>query len=183
MRGADEAAVADKVLVADRDAVAAGQADRVPAAVDVEEAEVLVEGEAFKGVGRVDDEVKGHLVRLVPALFARGQEAVGAHLLGVGLLGAGARNGPDFGAEGFGEEHAVVAQASDAYDADLFARAGAEALERAVYGDAGAEHGGCVGARQGIGNWIHPEGSCRVSRCEGAERNRLDSYQYSWIRV
>lgn len=66
---ADEATVLGEVLVADVEALTTGHTDRVPATVDVEEGEVLVEVETIGGVGGVDDEVKGHLVRLVPVLL------------------------------------------------------------------------------------------------------------------
>lgn len=86
VRATNEAAVGQEVLVADGDAAASRKTDGNPLAVDVEQTEVGREVEALKGVGRVEDEVERHLVRLVPALLAGGEVAVGAHLEGVGLL-------------------------------------------------------------------------------------------------
>lgn len=158
MGAADEAPVADEILVVHRDAVAAGHADRVPVAVDVEQAEVLAELEALERLGRVDDDVKRHLVGLGPSLLAGREEAVRAHLLRVLLLVPVARDGPDFGAEGLGEDDAVVAETSDAHDADLLPGSGSEALERAVHRDTGAEHGCCLCAGERFGNGEHPSG-------------------------
>lgn len=156
MRSADVAAVGDEVLVADSHALTTGKADRVPVAVDVEKAEVFAEGEAVEGSGCVDDDVKRHLVTLGPVLLARGQETIRAHLAGIRLLGSGAGDGPDLGAEGLGEQDAVVAEATDTHDANLLAGAGAAALQRAVDCDAGAEHGGGLGAGEGLGDGVDP---------------------------
>lgn len=156
MGAADEGAVGDEVLVADRDTLAARKADRVPLAVDVEQAQVLAQLEALEGGGGVDDQVKGHLVRLVPALLRRGQEAVGAHLLGILLLGTRTRDGPDLGAQGLGEQNTVVAQATDTDDSNLLARAGAVALQGAVHGDTGAQHRSGIGAGHVLWDGVDP---------------------------
>ena len=76
-----------------------------------------VDVEAVEGAGGVDDEVKGEGVAGVPVVLAGSDEAVGAHLARVGLLGAAARDGPGLGAEGLGEHDGVVAEAADADDA------------------------------------------------------------------
>lgn len=156
VRATNEAAIGQEVLVADGDAAAARKTDGNPLAVDVKQTEIGREVEALKGVGRVEDEVERHLVRLVPALLAGGEIAVGAHLEGVGLLGAGAGDGPDLGAEGLGEHDTEVTNATNTDDADLLARAATVADERAVGGQTGAKHGRGEGAREGFGDGEDP---------------------------
>ncbi|KAI6767005.1 hypothetical protein HG531_011365 [Fusarium graminearum] len=146
VRRADVATVGNKVLVADLDSVATRQTDRVPVAVNIEEAEVLAESEAIERGSGVDDDVKCHLVALGPVLLTRGQETVGAHLAGILLLGSRAGDGPDFGTQSLGEDDTVVTETTDTDDTDLLSRTGAETLQRAVYGDTGAEHGSSLGA-------------------------------------
>ena len=153
---ADEAAVLHKVLVADLDTLALGQTNADPAAVDVEQGQVCGQVKAVKGVGGVDNQVKGHDVGLGPVLVAGGNEAVGAHLEGVGLLGVRAGDGPDLGAEGLGEEHAKVADTTDADNANLLAGAAAVADKRAVGSQAGAQHGGGVGRVEALGDGEDP---------------------------
>lgn len=85
-----------------------------------------------------DDEVEGARVVLGPVLIVVGRYVlVGAHLEDVVALAVGARDADDLiRAEGFGEEHAEVAQAADADDADTLAGAAAVVLEGRVDGDA-----------------------------------------------
>lgn len=163
VRRADVAAVGEEVLVAHGQAVAAGKTNRVPVAVDVEEAEVLAESEALERGGGVDDDVKGHLVALGPVLLACGQETVDTHLTGILLLCSRTGDGPDLGAEGLGKEKTIVAEAANTDDADLLSGASTEALQRAVYGDTGAEHRGGLRAGEGFGDRVHPV-SVQVSR-------------------
>lgn len=146
VRRADEDAVAEQVLVADLHALALGQTDGDKLAVHVQQAQVGAKVPTLEAAGRVEDDVKGHGVRLVPALLRRGQEAVGAHGLAVGLLGAAARDGPDLGAQGLGEEQPKVSDSSHAEDADLLAGTDAVAHKWAVGRQTGAEHRGSDGA-------------------------------------
>ena len=109
-----------------------------------EEREVAEEGHLLV-VGRADDEIERALVRskvVVLAAVSR-NEASRAHLLGVGLLRLGVRDGSHVGPERLGEEEAKVAETSDTDDSDVLRRlSGAVLAQRRENGHATAQHWG-----------------------------------------
>ena len=111
--------IADQILRVDPIARVFGHPHRDEVAVHVQQAEVFAQLEAFGGVGRVDDEVEGHLVGHLPVFVFCGDEALRAELFHVGFFGVRAGDGPGFGAERVGENDPVVANATHADDADL----------------------------------------------------------------
>lgn len=88
-----------------------------------------------------------------PVLLVGGRDVVvGAEAHDLGALVLAARDADDAGAHGLGEQHAVVAQAADADDADRLAGADAVDLERAEDGDAAAQHGRGLGRGEAVGD-------------------------------
>ena len=140
VRGAELDAVGLQGLGLELDALALGEADADEVAVDVHDREVLGEGEVVVGGGGVDDDVEGEVVGLLPAGLRGGDEAVDAHLLGVGFLGARTRDRPHLGTQRFGEDEPEVPDPADPDDADFLARSAPVAHERRVGGEPGAEH-------------------------------------------
>ena len=102
-----------------------------------------------------DDEVEGAGVVGGPVgIVLSGDEGVGAEFQGVGFFGRGAGDGCYVVcSECFCVEDAEMAEAADADDTDLFARAAAVFLQGRVEGYAAAEHGGCVFGGDGGGDF------------------------------
>lgn len=162
MRRSKEASVAEEGCVLDLEALSFRQTNGHPLGVNIEHGQVGIEIEALGGVGGVDNEVEGHLVRDVPILVLSSDETIGAHGLGVGLLGVRAGDDPDFGTEGLGEEDAKVTDATKADNTNLLARTAAVADEWRVGGQAGAKHGGCDSAVKSVGDGEDPGGQVQL---------------------
>ena len=141
MRGSNRATVAGELLGHEgRDGLVT-ETDHVELTPDLEGAEVVVQVELVNGVGGVDDEVEGELVRLVPTLLLGADELLGTHLESVLLLAGRVRDGVDLSTESLGPEEGEVTETTDTDDTDLLTRASTEADQRRVDGQTSAEHG------------------------------------------
>jgi len=141
VRGSNRATVAGELLGHEgRDGLVT-ETDHVELTPDLEGAEVVVQVELVNGVGGVDDEVEGELVRLVPTLLLGADELLGTHLESILLLAGRVRDGVDLSTESLGPEEGEVTETTDTDDTNLLTRASTEADQRRVDGQTSAEHG------------------------------------------
>lgn len=154
--GAGEAAAAgDEGEDGQRDWLLGG-ADLDHAAVEGKRLDVLADGHLGRRDGR-DDDVEAARVVLAPLLVIVGRNVVvAAERQGLVALRRLTRDADDLvGAHGLGEDDGKVAEAADARDAHLLARADAPVLERRVDGHAAAEHRRRILGRQPVGDLDH----------------------------
>jgi hypothetical protein len=146
-------------------------ADLNELAANVEEAEVLGQGETGAGDG-ADDQVErvgvlglvalllgGNLEKLLVrvifgTILGRGEayEAVCAHLESVLLLGVGAADGNNVGSHGFGPKETEVAETTDADDTDTLAGTTAVLLQGRVESDTATQHRCRLGRVNAVGD-------------------------------
>lgn len=102
--------------------------------VDVEDADVVLHVHLVAHVGRIEDEIELEGEGFGPVLVLGADKVFRAELESVLFLVGRVRDGSHFGAEGVCEHDGEVAEAADADDCDLLARAGAGADEGRVDG-------------------------------------------------
>jgi hypothetical protein len=152
VRGTNRAAVTGELLGHKGGDGLVTEADHVELTPDLEGAEVVVEVELVNGVGGVDDKVESEFVRLVPALLLGADELLSTHLKSILLLVGRVGDGVDLSTEGLGPQKSEVAKTTDTNDTDLLAGTSAEADKRRVDGQTGAEHRGCDGSLDVVGD-------------------------------
>jgi len=146
-------------------------ADLNELATDVEQTEVLGQGETGAGDG-ADDQVErvgvlglvavllgGNLEKLLVrvifgTILGRGEayEAVCAHLESVLLLGVGAADSDNVGTHGLGPKETKVAETTDADDTDTLAGTTAVLLQGRVEGDTATQHRCRLGRVNAVGD-------------------------------
>jgi len=95
-------------------------------------------------------------VFLVPVFVGRCDEAVCAHSFAVCFFGVGARYRPRLGPKRLTKQKRKMTYTTHTYHADFLARSAAIADKRTVSRQAGAEHRGCEGCGNGVGNGKDP---------------------------
>jgi hypothetical protein len=108
----------------------------------IQQTQIFAQIKSLGTTRRVNNQIEGHAVRLIPVFVGCGNETIGAHSLCISLFEVSARYGPRFCAKRLREHKSEMSDSTHAYNADFLAWTASVTDEGAVCCKTGAEHRG-----------------------------------------
>lgn len=140
MRAPKEATIAQERLVPDLDPIPLRQAHAHPFGMNVQQAQIRVQVEPLEAARRIDNQIKGHDMLLIPPLLRRRQEAIRPHRHRIPLLRPRPANHPDLGPQRLGKQQPKMPNPPQADDAHLLPGPASVPHERRIRRQPSAEH-------------------------------------------